>query len=107
MDNLIPSDDTRQIGRRKEELDFAKDDKREKLYNREPIVASAGSGTKENPIMVPSGLDERTVGFEDPETHAIMWFNIQRGGKLHYIKHLGKYFQMEELEPNPPDPHGH
>ena len=82
-----------------EELQYAKANKGGQLYNRDPIVPPLGSGTKEKPILVPSGLAVRAVGFEDPETHALYWFNIKRG-PLHYIKNLDMYFKMDELEHN-------
>ena len=34
------------------------------------------------------------VGFEDPETHAIYWFNLGKG-PVHYIPQLQKYFKMD------------
>ena len=68
------------------------------MYNRDPIVPPAGAGTLENPILVPSGLEERAVGFIDPETHAVYWFNLARG-PVHYIPQLDKYFKMEVVGP--------
>ena len=92
VDGLIPSDEERQVGRRKEELEA--ESRGVILYNRDPITPPAGQGSYENPIMVPSGLNERAVGFEDPQTHAIYWFNLNKG-PVHYVKQLNKYFKME------------
>ncbi|GMH62430.1 hypothetical protein TrRE_jg7026 [Triparma retinervis] len=92
VDGLIPSDEGRQVGRRKEELEA--ESRGVILYNRDPITPPAGQGSYENPIMVPSGLNERAVGFEDPQTHAIYWFNLNKG-PVHYVKQLNKYFKME------------
>eukprot|EP00953_Heterococcus_sp_UTEX-ZZ885_P033940 17621-Heterococcus_DN1.PRE.6 len=64
-------------------------------YSRDSIDPPAGSGTKDKPIEVPSRLEERAVGFEDPESHAIYWFNL-RAGKLHYVTALDKYFKLVE-----------
>jgi hypothetical protein len=104
-DEGIPEDSTRQTGRRKEEIDYGNETDGGSLYNRDSIMPPLGSGTKENPIMVPSGLEERCVGFEDPETMEVTFFNLQRGGKLHYIERLGLYFKMHELEMNEPAHH--
>ncbi|GMH70129.1 hypothetical protein TrVE_jg4665 [Triparma verrucosa] len=95
VDNLIPSDDDgRQTGRRGAELEFEK--KGIDLYNRDPITPPSDQGSYSNPVLVPSGDGSRTVGFVDPQTHAIYWFNLAKG-PVHYIKNLGLYFKMEEL----------
>lgn len=84
IDNLIPSDDEgRQTGRRGAELEWEK--KGVDLYNRDPIMPPSDQGTYENPVLVPSGDGARTVGFVDPATHAIYWFNLAKG-KVHFIK---------------------
>ena len=43
--------------------------------------------------QVPSGLNERVVGYECPEAHQLMWFNLTKG-PLHYIPSLDKYFKL-------------
>eukprot|EP00286_Rhodomonas_abbreviata_P002921 CAMPEP_0181344282 /NCGR_PEP_ID=MMETSP1101-20121128/32092_1 /TAXON_ID=46948 /ORGANISM="Rhodomonas abbreviata, Strain Caron Lab Isolate" /LENGTH=117 /DNA_ID=CAMNT_0023456079 /DNA_START=157 /DNA_END=510 /DNA_ORIENTATION=- len=89
----IPEDSVQQYGRRKEEIDAAA--KGEEAFNRDPIVPHDDQGTKENPIMVPSGAHSRTVGFEDPATHYLAWFNMTKGA-LHYVPSIGLYFKIEE-----------
>ena len=46
--------------------------------------------------QVPSGLDSRTVGYEDPATHQLVWFNLAKG-PLHYIPDIGLYFKMKSF----------
>lgn len=87
----IPVDREQQGGRRKEELDA--EDKGEVGFNRDPIIPSADAGTKENPILVPSGFHRRTVGYEDPFTHQIVWFNLDQG-PLHYVPDINLYFKL-------------
>ena len=97
VDGLIPSDETRQGGRRREELDYAAEHAGGSLYNRNSVMPPAGAGKDpSNPVLVPSGADVRPVGFEDPQTHAIYWFNLRKG-PVHYVKQLGLYFKMQEL----------
>ena len=37
----------------------------------------------------------RTVGYEDPETHQLVWFNLKRG-PLHYVPSIGLYFKLHQ-----------
>ena len=67
-----------------------------KYFNDEPIIPNHDAGTKENPIKVPSSMDWRAVGFEDPSSHQLRWFRLSRG-KLHYVPEIGLYFKMEEV----------
>lgn len=83
-DGLIP--DRNDTGRRQHEVDVA-------AFNRDPIFPPKGSGTKAVPIEVPSHYNERVVGFEHPETHAVYWFNM-KAGKLHYVREIGMYFKL-------------
>lgn len=43
--------------------------------------------------QVPSGFDERVVGYECPEVHQLYWFNLTKG-PLHYIPSIDKYFKL-------------
>lgn len=43
--------------------------------------------------QVPSGFDERVVGYECPEVHMLYWFNLTKG-PLHYIPSINKYFKL-------------
>lgn len=72
-------------------------------YNELGLVPPEGSGTFDSPILIPSRYDSRAVGYEDPETHAMYWFNIQNDNNTYYIKDLGLFFKMlhiydEEVE---------
>lgn len=91
-DNLIKGDKEHQVGRRKQEIEYDG-----VLFPRDSIVPPDDSGTLENPILVPSGEQVRTVGFEDPQTHAILWFNLE-AGHPHFIPNLGLYFKLWEIK---------
>ena len=90
----IPVDKDQQWGRRKEELDA--EAKGDIGFNRDPIVPAADQGTKSNPILVPSGAHLRTVGYEDPLTHQLVWFNL-KAGPIHYIPDLDLYFKLDPV----------
>ena len=47
-------------------------------------------------LQVPSGLPERTVGYEDPSTHQLVWFNLAKG-PLHYVPDIGLYFKLKPV----------
>jgi len=94
VDNEIPEDKDRQTGRRLMELQYEGEGS---AFNREPINPPNGAGTQENPILVPSGMGNRTVGFECPQTHAIYWFNLGPNN-LHFVPKLGLYFKLLEVE---------
>lgn len=94
-DNLIIDDSQHQVGRRKQELEYDG-----VLFPRDSIVPPDDSGTYEKPILVPSGEDVRTVGFEDPVTHAILWFNLE-AGPTHFIPNLGLYFKLHNIHSTP------
>lgn len=63
-------------------------------YNDLGLVPPDGAGTFASPILIPSRYDERTVGYVDPETHAMFWFNIHNDNNAYYIKDLGLFFKM-------------
>ena len=92
--DTIPTDKEQQWGRRKEEIDA--EAAGDVGFNNEPIVPASDAGTKENPIVVPSGMGERTVGFEDPVTHQLVWFNLGPN-KVHYVPDIGLYFKLKAV----------
>ena len=61
------------------------------------LVPPENAGTFASPILIPSRLHERVVGYTDPTTHALFWFNIQDDGNLYYIKDLGLFFKMHKI----------
>ena len=63
-------------------------------YNDLGLVPPEGSGTYASPILIPSRYDSRAVGYQDPETHAMYWFNIHNDDNTYYIKDLGLFFKM-------------
>jgi hypothetical protein len=63
-------------------------------YNDLGLVPPEGAGSFASPILIPSRLDCRQVGYCDPETHAMYWFNIYNDNNTYYIKDLGLFFKM-------------
>lgn len=63
-------------------------------YNDLGLVPPVGSGTFTSPILIPSRRSTRAVGYTDPVSHAIYWFNINNDGNAYYIKDLGLFFKM-------------
>jgi hypothetical protein len=63
-------------------------------YNDLGLVPPIGSGTFASPILVPSRRSTRAVGYVDPVSHAMYWFNINNDDNTYYIKHLGLFFKM-------------
>jgi len=63
-------------------------------YNDLGLVPPEGAGTFQSPILIPSRMDSRCVGYEDPTTHAMFWFNIYNDNNTYYIKDLGLFFKM-------------
>ena len=63
-------------------------------YNELGLVPPEGSGTFEAPILIPSRMSDRVVGYEDPTTHAMYWFTIHNDDNTYYIKDLGLFFKM-------------
>lgn len=97
----ILGDVDQQSGRRKLEIDKAAEGV--VAYNRDPIVPDAAQGTKENPILVPSGFHMRTVGFENPVNHQMEWFNLHEG-EIAFIKQVGLHFKIDKIN-DPADVH--
>eukprot|EP01035_Chromulina_nebulosa_P018294 gene18294-23976_t len=91
---IVSSDEEQQAGRRLEELQEANAGR--DAFNRDPIIPDAKAGTKENPILVPSGLHSRVVGYEDPNCHQVLWFNLKEG-PIHYIPTIGLYFKLKAV----------
>eukprot|EP01031_Cornospumella_fuschlensis_P042529 gene42529-51962_t len=90
----IPTDAELQAGRRKEELEAEVSG--QVGFNRDPIIPDINAGTKENPILVPSGEHERVVGFEDPLTHQMTWFTLKEGS-LFFVPDINLYFKLAPL----------
>ena len=62
-------------------------------YNELGLVPPEGAGSFKSPILIPSRMDTRVVGYEDPSTHAIFWFTIHNDENTYYIKDLGLFFR--------------
>jgi hypothetical protein len=63
-------------------------------YNDLGLVPPEGTGTFASPILIPSRRAQRQVGYVDPESHAVFWFNIHNDDNTYYIKDLGLFFKM-------------
>ena len=63
-------------------------------YNDLGLVPPEDTGTFSSPILVPSRRACRAVGYVDPQSHAVFWFNIHNDGNTYYIKDLGLFFKM-------------
>jgi len=92
------------VGREKYELDLEKEGI--VPFNRDPIIPDHDAGTKEKPIIVLSGTDVRAVGFEDPATHQVEWFNLH-DGHLHFVPKINLYFKLERVGEDEDHGHGH
>ena len=57
------------------------------------IWIANGGGTKENPACVPSQFTQRTLGFDNPATQQLVWFNAKKG-ELTYVSEIDKYFTL-------------
>ena len=45
---------------------------------------------------MPSGEDERVVGFEDPAVHQVFWFKLRKDN-LTYVPKIDKYFKLQKV----------
>lgn len=115
-DNLIPTNRDRKLPEQIAPLpDFITDDIKKDLeelgldsledldeleeknmdgFNDMGLVPPEGSGTFASPILIPSRMDNRVVGYQDPETHAMFWFTVHNDDNTYYIKDLGLFFKM-------------
>lgn len=113
-DNLIATDRDRKL--KKDDLpDFLPDDLKKDMdqleidtmtdldeleaknldgYNDLGLVPPEGSGTFASPILIPSRRSTRAVGYVDPISHSVFWFNIHNDNNSYYIKDLGLFFKM-------------
>ena len=72
-------------------------------YNELGLVPPEGAGSYASPILNPSRLDNRVVGYEDPTTHAMFWFTVHNDGHSYSIKDWGLFFKMLHI----PDENAH
>ncbi len=46
---------------------------------------------------MPSGENERIVGYEDPHVHQVFWFKLRKGD-LAYVPKIDKYFSLYKID---------
>ena len=62
------------------------------------VTPAAGQGdSHENPILIPSKLEERTVGICDESDSHILWFNVKKDF-VHYVPEVRKHFKLTNPE---------
>lgn len=64
------------------------------------LIPPEKTGTYKSPILIPSVMDSRVVGYQDPSTHAMNWFTIHNDNNTYYIKDLGLFFKMVHIKDN-------
>ena len=68
------------------------------VFQETSIVPPGDAGTFACPIDVPSQHESRFVGYEDPDSHMVRWFELT-AGHPHYVPDIGLYFQLQYVEP--------
>ncbi|KAL3658946.1 hypothetical protein V7S43_016084 [Phytophthora oleae] len=92
----IPNDLEHAVGREREELEAAEIGVEK--FNRDPLESEESQGnTKDDPILVPSFNDVRTVGVSHNDASYVYWFNMVKG-KVHYLPQIEKYFMLYNPE---------
>ena len=88
----IADDMEQATGREREELlAFAQN---KDYFNRDPVQMQKGQGTFENPIMVPSEMEDRVVGMIPKGQDGPIWFEITKAGGVHYVPELDVHFKL-------------
>mmetsp|Transcript_10992 Transcript_10992/g.18010 ORF Transcript_10992/g.18010 Transcript_10992/m.18010 type:complete len:135 (+) Transcript_10992:300-704(+) len=88
---VIADDSEQSTGREREELKAFAQGKQ--YFNRDPVQMEKGQGTFENPIMVPSELNDRIVGMVPKGQDGPIWFEITNQG-VFYVEELGVHFKL-------------
>ncbi|RLN54806.1 hypothetical protein BBJ29_008503, partial [Phytophthora kernoviae] len=92
----IPNDDTHVVGRERDEFEAAKIGVTQ--FNRDPLESEETQGnSKDDPILVPSFNDVRTVGVSHNDASYLYWFNLKKG-QVHYLPEIEKYFMLYNPE---------
>ncbi|KAI9915438.1 hypothetical protein PsorP6_007247 [Peronosclerospora sorghi] len=89
----IPNDLEHAVGRERVELEAAEMGVTH-YFNRDPLESDESQGnSKDDPILVPSFNDVRTVGVSHNDASYLYWFNLVKG-KVHYLPQIEKYFML-------------
>jgi hypothetical protein len=64
------------------------------------LIPPEKTGTYKSPILIPSVMNSRVVGYQDPITHSMNWFTIHNDNNTYYIKDLGLFFKMAHIKDN-------
>ncbi|CAH0489653.1 unnamed protein product [Peronospora farinosa] len=92
----IPNDLEHAVGRERQELEAAEIGVAQ--FNRDPLESDETQGnSKDDPILVPSFNDVRTVGVSHNDASYLYWFNLVKG-KVHYLPQIEKYFMLYNPE---------
>lgn len=92
----IPDDLEHAVGREREELETAEIGVTQ--FNRDPLESDETQGnSKDDPILVPSFKNVRTVGVSHNDASYLYWFNLVKG-KVHYLPQIEKYFMLYNPE---------
>ena len=92
----IPDDMEHAVGRERQELEAATMGVTQ--FNRDPLESDEAQGnSKDDPILVPSFYDVRTVGVSHNDASYLYWFNMVKG-KVHYLPQIEKYFLLYNPE---------
>ena len=92
----IPNDLEHAVGRERQELEAAEIGVIQ--FNRDPLESDETQGnSKDDPILVPSFNEVRTVGVSHNDASYLYWFNLVKG-KVHYLPQIEKYFMLYNPE---------
>ncbi|TDH71554.1 hypothetical protein CCR75_002194 [Bremia lactucae] len=92
----IPDDLEHAVGRERQELEAAEIGVAQ--FNRDPLESDDTQGnSKDDPILVPSFNNVRTVGVSHNDASYVYWFNMEKG-KVHYLPEIEKYFMLYNPE---------
>jgi hypothetical protein len=90
-DNLIATDRDRKL-KKGDFPDFLPDDLKKEMDKLD--IDNIGDLDELEAKTLDGRRSTRAVGYVDPVTHAVMWFNIHNDDNTYYIKDLGLFFKM-------------
>ena len=91
-ENTIATDEQQATGRERLELEAL--NRGEEYFNRSPVQMTAGQGTFENPVLVPSHLHDRIVGIVPKGQDQPIWFELT-DKYIHYCEEVDVHFKLD------------